>query len=134
MKMTNKKISAYRKNLRQLLDEIEQLAYKAAYADPLVRGSPGEVFRCCGKKGCRCASDLTKRHGPYRVIQIYVDGRQKQIALRKNEQAIWEQAQHYQKQMEYLVKLKDEMRQLEELVKEIIEGRIKQEVLLCRKK
>ena len=116
------------------ITRIEQLSYKVAYPDPLIKGSPGEVFRCCGKEGCRCAKDPAQRHGPYRVVQVYVDGKQKQIALRKDDDDLWEQVQHYQKQISYLAKLKEEMSQLEALVKEIIEGRLNQEAILCRKK
>jgi hypothetical protein len=134
MKLSNEKVSLYRKTLQHQLKQIENLAFKCAHTDQLVRGTPGEVFRSCGKAACRCAQDPEYRHGPYQVIQVYVDGKQKQVALRKSEKILWAQVQNYQKQMRYLATLRQELLALEELVKNMIEQRINQKALLCRKK
>lgn len=134
MKLSNEKISLYRKKLHQQLQKIEELAFKCAYPDPLIHGTPGEVFRCCGKASCRCAQDSSYRHGPYPVIQVYVEGKQKQISLKKEEKILWEQAQNYQQQIRYLASLKKELAALEILVQKIIEQRVNQKALLCRKK
>lgn len=134
MKLSNEKISLYRKKLHQQLQKIEELAFKCAYPDPLIHGTPGEVFRCCGKVSCRCSQDPSYRHGPYPVIQVYVEGKQKQISLKKEEKKLWEQAQNYQRQIQYLTQLKKELVRLEKLVQYIIDQRVHQKALLCRKK
>ena len=41
---------------------------------PLRRGSLSSRFIKCGKPGCACAHDKTKRHGPYFSITRAVDG------------------------------------------------------------
>lgn len=134
MKLSHEKVSNHRKKLRQQLQQIETLAFKCAYADPLIHGTPGEVYRSCGKESCRCAQEPSYRHGPYPVIQIYVKGKQKQISLKKEEKIFWEQAKNYQQQISYLTQLKKELAVLESLVQNIIEQRVHQKALLCRKR
>jgi len=124
--MSTQKLSKYRQRLRQLLKEIDTLAYRSPHEDGLIRGTPGEVFRTCGKKSCKCASDLDDRHGPYLVIQIFRDGKQKQIALKKEQKAIWQKAKNYKLQMKYFLELKASMKKVEDLVKEIIDQRLEE--------
>jgi len=126
MTMTTQALSEQRRVLRQSLKSIERLVFKSAYSDPLFRGTPGEVFRACGKKNCACATDVAKRHGPYRVIQIFRQGKQKQIALKKGDDEIWTRVQHYQQQMKYFFELKKKLNELEQSVKKLIESRIEE--------
>ena len=77
MAMTTHKLSTYKQRLRRLVEQIDVLAFKSAHQDGLVRASPGEVFRTCGKKTCQCSKDPKKRHGPYPVIQVFKNGKQK---------------------------------------------------------
>lgn len=124
--MTRTQLTKYKQSLNHLLERIHRHAYRSAFDDPLVKGTPGEVFRTCGKKNCKCMTVKDYKHGPYRVIQIYKDGKQKQVPLRKNQKVIFEQAQNYQKQMKYVSELKEMLIELEKLVKEIIEQRIEE--------
>lgn len=117
-------LSKYRQQLYQLLEQIERLAFQSAYEDKLIKGTPGEVFRKCGSKKCKCAKGSEYRHGPYPVIQIFKNGKQRQIAIPKNKKLLWEQAKNYQKQMQYFFELKTQVHELENLVKEIIENRL----------
>ncbi len=117
-------LSKYRQQLHQLLEQIEQLAFQSAYDDKLIKGTPGEVFRKCGSKKCKCAKGSEYRHGPYPVIQIFKNGKQKQIAIRKNQKSLWEKARNYQKQMQYFSELKIRTHELENLAREIIENRL----------
>lgn len=122
--ITTQIVSTYRKKLRLLIQEIEHLAFQCAYTDPLIRGSPGEVFRTCGKKSCKCSQGGAYRHGPYLVIQTFEKGKQKQVSLKKSERALWEQAKNYQFHKNNLVKLKTSTNQLNRLASEIMEQRI----------
>jgi len=115
--ITTTKLSEYRKQLRQLITTIDKLAYQCAHADPLIQGSPSEVYRTCGQKNCACASDKAARHGPYRVVQIYQDKKQRQIALRKEQTDEWQQVKNYQKQ-------KKTCTELTNMVREIINKRL----------
>jgi hypothetical protein len=119
-------LSQYRQRLHQLLEQIERLAFRSARDDKLIKGTPGEVFRKCGSKKCKCVKGPEFRHGPYPVIQIFKNGKQRQIAISKNKKAVWEQAKNYQKQMQYFYELKAQIHELENLVKEMIENRLEE--------
>lgn len=119
------KLSSHRKRLRELLDQIEKLSFKCAHSDPLIQGTPGEVFRTCGRKNCKCASDPLKRHGPYLVIQIYQNKKQRQVALKKDQKDLWQCAKHYQKQMQVLMELKKTCAELTQAVENILMERVK---------
>ena len=82
--ITSTELSRERKKIKQLISQIDKLAFKTAQLDPLIKGSPVEVYRACGKASCACSTDTDKRHGPYRVVQVYRNGKQKQISLRKS--------------------------------------------------
>lgn len=122
--ITTTEISEYRKQLRHLIDKIDALAFHSAHDDPLIQGSPGKVFRRCGVKTCKCASSLADRHGPYLVIQVYQDKKQKQLTLKKSEGEIWQKAKHYQKQTQYYLELKEACSDLVKKVSEILDKRI----------
>ncbi len=122
--LTSKNISKHRQRIHQLLKEIERLAYQSAYEDKLIKGTPGKVFRRCGSKKCKCAMGSEYRHGPYMVIQIFKNGKQRQIALRKDQKEIWERAKNFQTQMQYLSELKEHTLKLEKLIKSMIEKRL----------
>ncbi len=124
--MSSTHLSQHRKKLSLLIGRINTLAHKSARADPLIKGSPVEVYRSCGKTSCACSTDATRRHGPYQVVQIYRNGKQKQVSLRKSETNLWDKVNHYQKQMKYLYELKDCLSELEVLVKKMIEARLEE--------
>jgi len=122
-KLTRQALSRYRQEFRRLLTEIDRLASRCLFDDPLIQATPGEVYRTCGKELCKCMQDKEKRHGPYLVIQVYRDGKQRQISLKKDQKDIWDKAKHYQFQIECLSKLKDSCRVLQNLMAEVIEKR-----------
>jgi len=119
-------ISQYRKTLQQLINKIEKLAFYSAYPDPLIRGTPGEVLRSCGRKTCPCATNPKERHGPYLVIQIYQGKKQRQVSVRKDEKDVWKKAKHYQKNAKSLLELKHTCAVLAETVREILDKRIEE--------
>jgi|ERR1700738_5005337 len=124
MTISTTQLSLHRKRLRQLIDKINTLSFLCAYGDPLIQGTPGEVFRTCGHKNCKCAMDPTQRHGPYKVIQIYQNKKQRQVALKKEQSEIWQQAKNYQTQMKTLLELKDICLELTDTVQSIIMSRV----------
>lgn len=84
------------------------------------------MYRSCGKASCSCSSDPSKRHGPYRVVQVYRQGKQKQVSLKKNETALWDKVNYYQSQMKSFVELKDCLSELENLVNDMITSRLEE--------
>ncbi len=124
--ITTAELSKYRRRLRELVDNINKLAYQSAYLDPLIQGTPGEVFRTCGQKNCKCATDPASRHGPYLVIQVYQNKKQRQLAIKQEQKEIWDKAKNYQKQMKTLSQLKKTCSELTDTVREILEKRIEE--------
>lgn len=124
--ITSTELSKYRQQLRQLTDAIEKLAFQCTYTDPLIRGTPGKVFRSCGQKNCKCAGEPAEKHGPYLVIQIYQDKKQRQVALKQDQTELWQEAINYQKQMKTLNILKKTCSELTATVHKIINQRLKE--------
>lgn len=132
MPMSNTEISAYRKHLRDLLDHIEKQTFFCAHADDLIQGVANEVFRCCGKKNCKC-ENIDQRHGPYLVVQLYEHKKQRQVALKKSEKNLWQMVKNYQAQTDSLQQLKKNCTELCDEVSKIIKRRTKKlEDLRCQ--
>lgn len=124
--MTTAELSKHRLRLRELIDTINELAFQCTYSDGLIQGTPGEVFRTCGKKNCKCVSDPNLRHGPYLVIQVYQDKKQRQISIKQERKAYWQKAKNYQKQIKTLAELKETCEQLTDTVRTILNQRLEE--------
>jgi hypothetical protein len=123
--ITSKQLSQYRQTVRNLVDKIDRLSSRCLYLDELIHGSPTEVFRKCGRANCKCANSPEDRHGPYKVIQVIRDGKSRQICLRKEQEDLWELAKRYQFQTDKLDELKTVCQELQTLVTEVIEKRLR---------
>lgn len=121
--MTNQEISYYRKQINSIVRKLDQLAFKCAHKDPLIKGSPGRIYRQCGKKTCKFSQGTHNRHGPYYVIQIQKNGRQRQIFLGKSVEEAWLKVTSYQKQMRYLKEIKFCSEELIAMVENVINKR-----------
>ena len=122
-KMTDQALSRYRQEFRQLIRQIERLTSRCLFSDPLIRGTAGEVYRTCGKPSCKCMKDKNLRHGPYYVIQVYRNGKQRQISLKQDEKELWDRTKHYQFQINRLAQLKEKCTELQQLMSKVIEAR-----------
>ena len=121
--LSNEQLSRFRQAVRRQLDQIERLARRCLFADPLIHGSPAVVYRRCGRKSCACSTNDEKRHGPYKVIQVVKQKRSRQVCLRRDQEQLWSLAEHYQYQIERLAELKDACAKLQALVREVIDQR-----------
>ena len=122
--LSNQQISTYRQKLRVLLESLEKKVSKAFYSDALFQGTPIEVFRKCGNQNCKCAQGGDQRHGPYKVIQTKIDGRQKQVSLKGSEEKYFKMAQYYQWQISNYREVKMVLSQIDELMASAIDARI----------
>jgi len=122
--ITKKQLSRYRQSIGHLVKKVDWLASRCLFVDPLIHGSPAEVYRRCGRKGCACSTDDNKRHGPYKVIQVVKQKRSRQVCLRRDQEHLWPLAQHYQYQVEKLSELKRACQALQGIVQEVIDQRI----------
>lgn len=121
--MTKEQLSRYRQTIGQLVKKVDWLTSRSLFGDPLIHGSPAEVYRRCGRRGCACSTDNKKRHGPYKVIQVVREKRSRQICLRRDQENLWPLAQHYQQQVKRLAELKQTCQALQAIVQEIIDKR-----------
>ena len=119
-------ISNYRKKINALLGSLKKISSKCLYVDPLIHGIPGEVYRTCGKKTCKCMHNKDERHGPYKVIQIPFDGKKKQVSISKSKVELWIKAQHYQYQIKKLAEFRQVSKELGDLISEVINKRIEE--------
>jgi hypothetical protein len=133
MTLSNTELSNHRKRLRQLLDKIEKQAFFCAYSDPLVQGVASEVYRRCGKKNCKCVNKADQ-HGPYLVIQIYENKKQRQVSLRKEQKDLWQQTKNYQSQINSFLELKNNCAELFGEIEKIIQKRLIKWEAPCKKK
>lgn len=124
--ITSSQISSYRKKIKEILKNIEKLSFKSLYTDFLIHGIPGEVYRTCGKRNCRCFQNKDQRHGPYKVIQIPVNGGKKQISVPKKNEHLWTKAKNYQYQIRKLAELRARCLELGNTIDEIISKRVQE--------
>lgn len=124
--MTPEQLSAYRKRIRILVTQIDRLSSRCLFSDPIIRGTPVEVMRTCGKKSCKCMKDRKDRHGPYKVVSVIRDGKQRPIPIGKDKVELWSLVQRYQFQVEKLSELKKRTLELSDVVWEVIEKRLQQ--------
>jgi hypothetical protein len=135
MSLSTGELSTHRKRLRQLLDKIEKQAFCAAYSDPLIQGVASEVYRRCGKKTCKCSDDDASRHGPYKVIQVYEDKKQRQVSLKEEHNYLWQQAKNYQTQINTFLALKQSCSDLFDEIETLLQKRtLKWSEVSCKKK
>lgn len=125
MAISRRQLSQHRKEFLSKLFDLKELVFKSAASDFLIRGTPNTVYRTCGSKSCRCNEGGDKRHGPYQVIQVVIEGKQRQIPLRKGQDNLFQAAKLYQEQMEYLKEMRLAYCELENLFLNIIEIRLK---------
>jgi hypothetical protein len=127
--VSNYKVSKYRQEIVKLVMELKRLCLKAGYGDIIFRGVPIEVYRKCGKPNCRCTQGGESRHGPYQAIQIWEDGRQRQISLKQTESKYFEMAKLYQYQQQNYRKITKVQQALLKRVEQMLEERC-----ICSKK
>lgn len=134
MTLSTIELSKHRKHLRQLLDKIEKQVFCCTYSDPLIQGVASEVYRRCGKQNCKCVN-ADDRHGPYRIIQIYENKKQRQVSLKAEQQHLWQQAKNYQTQLNNFLALKKTCSELFDEIESILQKRIVQwSEVSCHKK
>ena len=121
-KLTLEQLSNYRKQIYKKLDRLKHAATRCLFSDPLIKATPNKVFRKCGKKNCKC-TDPQHRHGPYYVLTVFEDGKQKQYSLKKEDKELLKMAEHYQYQMDQLKLVKTITNEIIELAEEIINRR-----------
>jgi hypothetical protein len=114
----------YRQEMGKKLRRINWLASRCLFIDPLIHGTPNEIYKTCGSSCCKCKQGGGQRHGPYPILHVVENHKQRQVFLRKSERYLWEEAKHYQQQKRRLEELKVTCIELQKMVEEIIEKRV----------
>ena len=127
-KVPAEQVSRYRQEVSLLIAKLKSLCLKAGHSDLIFKGTPTQVYRKCGNPRCRCAAGGSERHGPYKVIQVWESGEQRQISLKRAESSYFEMAEHYQYQQQNRHKIVELQGELLELVERMIEARC-----ICKK-
>jgi hypothetical protein len=60
----------------------QKLLEKIGHIGDMRQGSITEVYRCCGKPNCHCASPSDPGHGPYYAFTRKVGGKTETVQLR----------------------------------------------------
>ena len=107
-------------SLRELINLLEKKVSKAFFSDSIFQGTPIEVFRKCGNPNCKCNQGGDQRHGPYKVIQTKIDGKQKQVSLKESEGKYFEMAKFYKWQMDNHRDVQEILKQIDEIMLEAL--------------
>ncbi len=71
-----------KKQCKTNLKQINQSRQTLNSIMPFCRGSIHKVYKTCGKPGCSCQKDESKKHGPYYSWIMTKDGKKIQRTLR----------------------------------------------------
>ncbi len=124
MAITNYELSKFRKKVCKVVSRIQHLSERSLFSDGLIKGTPGILYKKCGRPTCKCNLDDKNKHGPYKNIQIYKDNKQKLIPLKKCDEHYWDLAKRYQYQIEKLKELDEAHAELKTIIKEVISKRV----------
>lgn len=82
----DEKLSKLRQSLLRL-DEDRRRVYEVIFGrERMLKGSLIEVYKVCGKKGCRCTRG--ERHGPFKYLSISKQNKTTMIFIRKADE-LW---------------------------------------------
>lgn len=127
-KISNEKVSRYRKKLSLLIAKLQEKSFRAIDSDLIFKGTPAEIYRTCGSKKCKCSKGGENRHGPYKVIQVMKAGKARQLVLRKGRERYYDMAKSYVWQMRNLKDIKSISSEIQALVQEFIALRAIEEI------
>lgn len=122
--MNNTQLSQLRQNLNVLMKKVEKIAFSAISNKPIIKGQHYRFFKRCGKHSCKCSNEPLYQHGPYNVVQIHQEGKKRQLMTSHIAPDVLKKVNEYQVQMEALKALKAHLKNIEDLVCNIIEKRI----------
>lgn len=123
-KIINNKISNFHRRFNDLLTKLKTKGGKAFFTDSLFQGTALEVYRKCGNPNCKCNKGGDNRHGPYMVIQTKINGKQKQVTLKKEEAKYFKMAQRYKWHMQNLKELRLVLKEIDSVVSQALDCRI----------
>src|SRR6266545_651409 len=106
-------LERHAQRFRELTRDLEQLEY-------FCKGTVLKRMMKCGKAHCACASDPTKRHGPYYELTYKANGKTVNVKLSPEAAPLYKAASHQHR------KLKTLLNRLDKLSKTILRHQAKQ--------
>lgn len=118
-------ISIHRKKVHDIIHRITKLSMNLINDKPLVHSYPSLQYRACGRESCRCYTDPSQRHGPYRYLTATVSGKTRQILAKNFDEEAWEGAEKYQKALKDIEAIKALIPEITERLTTIVQRRSK---------
>ncbi len=110
-------LSQIRKKVEILNEARRKLTFRLLCGQPLIQGIAYKIFKKCGKKNCKCRKG--QLHGPYPVLSLYKDGKQKLIVIKKGEIAqIVQKAHRYRNHRRMLAMIGRANKEINNLLEE----------------
>lgn len=116
-------LSQTRKKIASKTERLKQLCLTSCAELLLFHGQPGEVYRKCGKENCKCTEGGDARHGPYRIIRVFRDGKNTQVTLTEEEIELYKMAERYQQEITNRKEIIAIQKELLALVDEVLDRR-----------
>ncbi len=114
----NSEIRDFQKRLSLLNEERTRYIFSLTQGKDMVLGLPLEVYRKCGKAGCKCNDG--KRHGPYPALSVNKDGKQKIVMVKKKDAAtVIKKSKRYRHYQQTLAKIRRLNRDIDELLEQL---------------
>ena len=98
----NAALQHYAQRFRELKRELEQIEY-------FCKGTVLKRMMKCGKARCACASDLTKRHGPYFELTYKANGKTVNVKLSPEAAPLYKAAAQQYRKLKTLLKRLDKL-------------------------
>lgn len=118
------KCSVIRKKIADLVISQRSLLKEVMGRTPILKATPFELKKKCGKLKCRCHDSEDYWHGPYVSISVSLkNGKQKRIVLNKNQKKWIILAQRFKKIKENFKLLKSINKEIEKQYKMMINER-----------
>lgn len=105
-------LSQQRQRIVKKVERLKFLYMQGCDDSALFHGQPGEVYRKCGKPNCKCVAGGAARHGPYKIIRVFREGKNTQITLLEDEHELFEMANRYQQELNHrreILRVQDEL-------------------------
>ncbi len=111
-------IRNFQKKLTLLNEERTRHIFSLTQGEDMVLGLPLEVFRKCGKAGCKC--NQGERHGPYPALSVNKGGKQKIVMVKKEDAAtVIKQSKRYRYYQQTLAKIRRINKEIDQVLEQL---------------
>jgi hypothetical protein len=118
LSVDSEKLSKIRQQVTQLRAQQDTVLRILLDCGPMIVGSLYDVFRKCGKRGCRCT--MKQPHGPFKALSYSIGGKHKNKSVRVADVAqVQEKTEAYRNFQDALTKWRSVVSNMEERFNEL---------------